>query len=85
MVRPTVQVQSDDTLRPGIYAHFKNKEYEVLGTARHSESEEEFVIYRCVSDASQLWIRPKAMFLERVEVDGVMVPRFRYVCPTELL
>ena len=36
-----------EEIRPGRYRHFKGKEYEVLGVARHSETEEEYVVYRC--------------------------------------
>ena len=34
-----------EEIRPGRYRHFKGKEYEVLGVARHSETEEEYVVY----------------------------------------
>lgn len=63
----------------GRYRHYKGKEYEVIGTARHSETEEEFVVYRTLYGNFDLWVRPKAMFIETVMVDGVAVPRFAYV------
>lgn len=61
---------------PGRYRHYKGPEYEVLEVARHSETEEEFVVYRALYGERGLWIRPLAMFLETVTVDGVPVPRF---------
>ncbi len=61
---------------PGIYRHHKGQQYEVLGVARHSETEEEFVVYRALYGERGLWIRPLAMFTERVEKGGVSVPRF---------
>jgi hypothetical protein len=61
---------------PGRYRHYKGKFYEVIGTARHSETEEELVVYRCLYGDRSLWVRPLAMFLESVEADGGMVPRF---------
>ena len=61
---------------PGVYRHHKGQQYEVLGVARHSETEEEFVVYRALYGERGLWIRPLAMFVERVEKDGVSVPRF---------
>ncbi|MBL8075761.1 MAG: DUF1653 domain-containing protein [Nitrospira sp.] len=61
---------------PGIYRHYKGSRYEVLGVAKHSETEEEFVVYRALYGERGLWIRPLAMFVERVEKDGVSVPRF---------
>jgi hypothetical protein len=68
----------------GRYRHYKGKEYEVLGVARHSESEEEFVVYRTCYGNFDLWVRPKAMFLETVLVDGTPTPRFRYLGDTTL-
>lgn len=64
-------------IKPGRYRHYKGKDYEVLGVARHSETEEEFVVYRQLYGEGGLWIRPKAMFVESVLVGGVEMPRFR--------
>ncbi|MDF2176805.1 DUF1653 domain-containing protein [Aliiglaciecola sp. CAU 1673] len=66
-------------LQPGRYRHYKGKDYEVLGVARHSEDESELVVYRPLYGEGGLWVRPLTMFLEQVEVDGVKVPRFRAV------
>jgi hypothetical protein len=64
-------------ISPGRYRHYKGKDYEVLGCARHSETEEELVVYRALHGERGIWVRPKAMFLETVTVDGQSVPRFR--------
>ncbi|HBH81041.1 MAG TPA: DUF1653 domain-containing protein [Nitrospira sp.] len=61
---------------PGVYRHYKGQQYEVMGIARHSETEEEFVVYRALYGDRGLWIRPLAMFTESVEKEGVSVPRF---------
>ncbi len=66
---------------PGRYRHFKGGEYEVLGVARHSETDEPLVVYRPLYNDSGLWARPAAMFLETVVVDGRTVPRFAYLGP----
>jgi hypothetical protein len=66
---------------PGRYRHYKGGLYEVLGVARHSETEEEFVVYRALYGEGGLWVRPRAMFVEMVTVGGAVVPRFRYVGP----
>lgn len=67
-------------LKRGRYRHFKGNEYEVVGVARHSESLEEYVIYKPLYESgSEYWIRPLAMFLETVERDGKTFPRFEYV------
>ncbi len=63
-------------VRPGRYRHYKGPEYEVLFEARHSETEEVLVVYRQRYGEHGLWVRPKAMFVETVEVDGERVPRF---------
>ena len=62
--------------RPGIYRHYKGPLYEVLGVARHSETEEPLVVYRALYGDYGLWIRPLEMFTELVEVQGEPVPRF---------
>ena len=63
-------------IRPGLYRHFKGKTYRVVEVARHSETLEELVVYW--DEKSQLWVRPKQMFLEKVTVKGKKVPRFEY-------
>jgi hypothetical protein len=61
---------------PGRYRHFKGSEYQVLSVARHSETDEVFVVYRALSDPDRLWIRPAEMFVEDVAVPGGFTPRF---------
>lgn len=63
----------------GTYRHYKNKNYELIGIATHSETEEKLAVYRPLYGDRALWVRPLAMFLELVEVDGETVPRFLYV------
>ena len=67
------------TIPTGRYQHYKGKEYEVIGVARHSETEEAYVVYRTRYGNFDLWIRPLTMFVETVVVDGVTMPRFRYI------
>ncbi|HQY57192.1 MAG: DUF1653 domain-containing protein [Nitrospira sp.] len=64
-------------MKPGRYRHYKGNDYEVLGVARHSETEEKYVVYRQLYGAGELWIRPLGMFLESVTVGETVVPRFR--------
>ena len=68
-------------MRLGRYRHYKGQNYFVIGVARHSETEEELVVYRQDYGDEGLWVRPKSMFLETVVLDGVEVPRFAYVAP----
>jgi hypothetical protein len=66
-------------MRLGRYRHYKGKDYLVLGVARHSETEEELVVYRPDYGERGLWVRPLQMFTEEVDVDGRRVPRFAFV------
>jgi hypothetical protein len=63
----------------GLYRHYKGGLYEVIGTARHSESLEPMTVYRALYGAHGLWVRPAAMFAETIEMDGVVRPRFEKV------
>jgi hypothetical protein len=63
-------------MKNGRYRHFKGNEYEVVGVARHSETDEELVVYRPDYGEQGLWVRPKDNFLDTVEVDGRRMPRF---------
>ncbi len=66
-------------IKPGRYRHFKGNEYEVLGTARHSETMEELVVYRALYGEGGLWVRPVSMWNETVERDGQIFRRFTLV------
>lgn len=70
-------------VKPGIYRHYKGGTYLVLGVALHSETLEEMVLYKHLGDdgkpGEEYWVRPRAMFLEQVEVDGKEMPRFEYL------
>lgn len=78
-VRSIKSVMESNTIKNGKYRHFKGKEYEVLGIARHSETLEELVVYRQLYGDSGLWLRPLSMFIERVEFNGKRVNRFEYI------
>ena len=64
------------SVQSGRYRHYKGNEYTVIGVARHSETEEELVVYRQEYGEYGLWGRPAARFAETVEVEGRQVPRF---------
>lgn len=66
-------------VQPGLYRHYKGAEYRVLGIARHSETEEELVLYQALYGDFELWVRPLAMFSGSVEVDGRQRPRFALI------
>lgn len=69
-------------IRPGYYRHFKGNLYQVIGVARHSETEEEMVVYRALYGEMGLWVRPAAMWNETVTRDGKTFQRFTFVGET---
>jgi hypothetical protein len=66
------------TIQNGIYQHYKGPLYQVIGLAKHSETEEEMVVYRCLYGEFDLWVRPLAMFIEEITYNGETMPRFRW-------
>jgi hypothetical protein len=69
---------AEGMVRPGRYRHYKGNYYQVIGIARHSETEEQLVVYRCLYGDYSLWVRPLAMFTGQVVVAGRSVPRFAW-------
>ncbi len=71
-------------LKLGRYKHYKGKQYEVIGFARHSETLEELVIYKALYNSSEfgnnaLWVRPKSIFLGTINIDDKQIPRFEFI------
>jgi len=67
------------TVKPGLYEHFKGNQYRVIGTGRHTETDEALVFYYPMAEPDLLFARPTAMFVETVERDGYAGPRFRFI------
>ncbi len=72
---------STEIVKNGLYRHYKNKLYRALDVVRHSETLEELVLYQALYEnkLGKLWVRPKEMFLEEIEIDGKMRRRFEPV------
>ncbi len=72
---------SEPEIKIGRYRHYKGFEYEVFAVGKHSETLEDLVFYKALYDnkTSKFWVRPKAMFLEEIEIDGKKLPRFEYL------
>ena len=66
-------------IRPGRYRHFKGTEYEVIGIARHSETEEPMVVYRALYGDHGFWVRPASMWNEEIDRDGKQFRRFERI------
>lgn len=79
---------SSDNIRPepkltmGTYKHYKGNLYEVMGLACHSETHEWLVIYKPLYEhpgMPNIWLRPYDMFVESVNFDNKVLPRFELV------
>lgn len=66
-------------IRTGKYRHFKGNEYEVIAVAKHSETQEEMVVYRALYGDGQVWVRPASMWNDTVERDGQTYKRFVFI------
>ncbi len=74
---------SKPEVKLGLYRHYKGKNYEVTAVAFHSDTMEEFVVYKALYEGKlpfgQLFVKPVKDFLIDIEIDGKRVPRFRYI------
>jgi hypothetical protein len=68
-------------LKRGVYQHYKGNFYEVLEVGRQSETLEEVVVYKALYGDCNVWVRPLAMFLENMLVNGQETPRFKFIKP----
>ena len=66
-------------IKTGRYRHFKGNEYEVLAIAKHSETTEDYVVYKALYGDGGVWVRPASMWNETVERDGKTYKRFTYI------
>lgn len=62
-----------------IYEHYKGKRYKILCIGRNSETLEESVVYQAQYGDNDVWIRPLNMFLENIDLDGKVQPRFKRI------
>lgn len=72
-----------EDVKAGVYQHYKGKYYLLLGIARHSETDEAFVVYvpLYLREGPRMSIRPYTMFFETIENNGKKVKRFTYIGP----
>ncbi len=80
----TIQVKQ---MELGLYKHYKGNMYEVIGIAKHSETLEEMVVYKATyqEEPYNMWVRPKAMFLEKIEINGKLIERFSKISKDMML
>lgn len=81
----TTNAAGNNRITCGIYKHYKGQRYQVLHCARHSETQEWLVVYRCLYDDFSIWVRPLTMFQEQVTLsNNELVPRFSLEIATEV-
>lgn len=68
-----------EEIKIGRHRHFKGNEYEVIAIAKHSETTEDYVVYKALYGDGGMWVRPASMWNETVERDGVTYKRFTYI------
>ena len=68
-----------DEIKLGRYRHFKGNEYEVIAIAKHSETTEDYVVYKALYGNGGMWVRPASMWNETIERDGATYKRFTYI------
>ncbi len=68
-----------EEIKKGIYRHYKGAEYKILNEALDSENKEALIVYQDVKHPDKIWARPKAMFIEEVEIKDGKRPRFEFL------
>lgn len=71
-----------DIIKPHqVWRHYKNKDYRIIAISCNTEDLTWYVVYEALynNNISQIWHRPLEMFLETIEIDGIMTPRFTHI------
>ena len=66
-------------MQKGLYKHYKGNYYAVLYVGRDSETLEEVVVYQAQHGEHEVWVRPKKMFQQNVEIEHETVARFTFI------
>lgn len=66
-------------MKLGKYRHFKGEYYQLLYLAKHSETQQEMVVYQALYGEQGIWVRPLSMWNEMVSYNGENVMRFSYI------
>ena len=76
---PSFSALAQSIIVGSLYEHYKGFRYKIIGVARHSETLEELVVYQALYGEGGIWVRPLAMFLENIVINGQSKPRFKLV------
>lgn len=76
---PSFSALAQSIIVDSLYEHYKGLRYKIIGVARHSETLEELVVYQALYGEGGIWVRPLAMFLENIVINGQSKPRFKLV------
>ncbi|MCR4655590.1 MAG: DUF1653 domain-containing protein [Lachnospiraceae bacterium] len=61
-----------------VYRHFKGRYYQVIAVARHTEYDEELVIYRPLFEGGEVYARPLESFMSEVDREAYPNARQKY-------
>ncbi len=78
-ILPCFSVLAQSIIVGSLYEHYKGLRYKIIGVAHHSETLEELVVYQALYEKGDIWVRPLAMFLENIVINGQSMPRFKLV------
>ena len=81
---PDFSSRAKSLIAGSLYEHYKGNRYKIIAVARHSETLEELVVYQALYGDYGVWVRPLAMFLEEILIDGRLQPRFKLLSYTEV-
>lgn len=70
---------NDNPLPSGKYRHYKGNVYQVTAVATHTETGEKLVVYQALYGENGIWTRPLDMFMETVNHEGRVLPRFERI------
>lgn len=76
---PCLSLKTKSIMVGSVYEHYKGLCYKIIGIARHTETLEELIVYQALYGEGDIWVRPLAMFLENIEINGQSKPRFKLV------
>ena len=66
-------------VKTGEYEHYTGNHYEVMGVAKLKSTNEEFVVLHALFGEYGLFVRPVQGFHDDIEINGKLLPRYKYL------